>query len=74
MKMTKNQIEIMKHTISDKDRNWFGCDDSSTDGKDFEKLVENGYAAKQKAASWMRENTIYSLTQLGKDFIREYTK
>lgn len=74
MKMTKNQFEIMEHTISGKDRNWFGCDESSKDGKDFEELVANGYATKQKAASWMGEDTIYSLTSLGKDFIREFTK
>ena len=69
MKVTKIQRELMKHTISDPGRNWFGTNLGGKDSQEFEKLVEAGYANKQPAPSWSGDDVIYTLTQKGKDLI-----
>ncbi len=70
LKLTKNQIKIMKHAISGPCRNWFGTDKDSRDGKEFEILVCAGYATKQKGPSWCGDETIYRLTEKGKEALR----
>lgn len=64
--LTEYQIKLMKHTVSEPNRNWFGTDKNGKDGIEFEKLVEIGYATSEVAASWMGDDTIYRLTKEGK--------
>lgn len=72
--LNKNQIEIMKHTISDPKRNWFGTGYGCQDSTDFEELVKLGLAGSRKAADWMGDEVIYSLTQKGKDYLDQLPK
>ena len=69
MDLTKNQIDLMKHTISGHDRNWFGTKYRTLDSAEFEKLVELGLATKEKAQAWMGDEVIYRLTTAGKKAI-----
>lgn len=65
MKLTKKQIELMKHTISGQNRNWFGTSPGK-DADEFEKLVSLGLAIKEKPPSWMGDDVLYRLTTAGK--------
>ena len=66
MELTENKINLMKHTVSSPNRNWFGTSYGCKDSDEFEELVKEGYATKQKASSWMVDDVIYSLTDKGK--------
>lgn len=65
IKLNKNQIAIMKHTIKNPGRNWFSTGYKDHDSIDFEKLVKEGYATKQTAPDWTCDDVIYSLTKEG---------
>jgi len=69
--LTKYQIDMMRHTVSDPGRNWFGTNYGGKDSDEFEKLVKSGHATKQRAASWMGDDVIYSLTDEGKAAIKK---
>ena len=47
MKITEAQKDLMKHTISGQNRNWFGTSFDCKDSKEFEQLVDAGYATKE---------------------------
>ena len=64
--LTEYQIGLMQHTISGQNRNWFGTDKESKDGKEFAKIVDLGYATAETPPSWMGDEVIYRLTQEGK--------
>ena len=66
MELNKTQIDLMKHTVSDPGRNWFGTGFDCKDSTEFEKLVKEGYATKHKPQSWMGDDVIYCLTDKGK--------
>lgn len=72
--LTEHQIEVMKHTVSDPGRNWFGTSYNNEDSDAFEELVKEGYATKHEPASWMGDEVIYRLTQKGKDALSEKEK
>lgn len=71
MELTENQIDLMKHTISDRGRNWFGTSYGTDNSDEFEKLVEHKLATKEKPPSWMGDGVIYRLTAAGKEAIKE---
>ena len=73
MELTEHQTAIMRHTISGRNRNWFGTDPESKDGIEFEKLVVDGLATKQKAPEWMGQGeTIYRLTDAGRKYLIDH--
>ena len=67
IKLTDFHIELMKHTVSDPNRNWFGTSYGGKDSKAFEELVEVGYATSENPPSWMGDDVIYRLTTIGKE-------
>lgn len=67
--ITKYQKDLMSHTISGPDRNWFGTSFDCKDSIEFEKLVNAGYATRETPPSWMGDDVIYRLTKKGKDII-----
>jgi hypothetical protein len=69
MDLTKNQIDLMKHTVSERSRNWFGTNYRTPDSAEFEKLVEHGLATKEEPPAWMGDDVIYRLTSAGKKAI-----
>lgn len=69
MKLTKYKLDLMKHTISDKERNWFGTNLGGKDSKEFDELVSVGYASKHPAPPWSGDEVIYRLTNEGKKAI-----
>lgn len=70
MELSKLQIDIMKHTIKDRGRNWFGTSFKCSDSVEFEKLVSVGYATSENPPSWMGDDVIYRLTADGKEAIK----
>lgn len=66
IKLTSNHIELMSHTISETNRNWFGTSYGCKDSDDFEQLVDVGYATKETPPKWMGDDVIYRLTKTGK--------
>lgn len=68
MEVTKNQIDLMKHTMQ-QDRNWFGTSLDCDDSREFEKLVKLGLAVSRKPESWMGDEILYHLTDEGKSFL-----
>ena len=70
MELTQYQLDLMKHTVSGANRNWFATNYNCKDSDEFEKLVEAGYATKQPAAKWMGDDVIYRLTRKGKEAIK----
>ncbi len=66
MKLTKLQREVMAHTISGPNRNWFGTGLGCPDSDAFEELVEAGLATKETPPSWMGDDVIYRLTEAGR--------
>ena len=70
MNITDYQREIMEHTISGPNRNWFGTDFKCKDSTEFEKLVEGGLATKETPPSWMGDDVIYRLTTEGKEALK----
>ena len=69
MQLTKNQIDLMQHTISGPGRNWFGTSFNTDNSAEFEKLVKLDLATKETPPSWMGDDVIYRLTQKGKNKI-----
>ena len=69
MNITKHQKELMKHTVSGPNRNWFATNYWGKDSDNFELLIADGYARKQGAPSWSGDDVIYSLTDKGKEYI-----
>ena len=67
MELTKLQKELMAHTISGPNRNWFDADADSRDSKSFEGLVKEKFATKEQAPEWMGGGIIYRLTSKGKE-------
>jgi len=67
MKISKYQKELMQHTISGHDRNWFGTGLDCKDAEEFEKLVDAGYATKETPPTWMGDDVIYRLTSAGRN-------
>ena len=65
--LTKNQRELMEHTINGCNRNWFATSQRSDDSKEFNKLVSIGYASAEPAPDWSGDDVIYRLTQKGKE-------
>jgi len=70
-KITKHQKAIMKHAISEPNRNWFGTSKTSRNAVEFEKLVEAGYATRKVTAPWMGDEVIYRITKAGRKAISE---
>lgn len=66
MGITKIQRQLMEHTISGPDRNWFGTGLENKDSEEFEKLVACGYATSEIPPAWMGDEVIYRLTDEGK--------
>lgn len=71
MKITKYQRDLMEHTISGHNRNWFGTSYGGKDSEEFEKLVIAGLATRRAHASWMGDDVIYSLTKEGKALLNK---
>jgi len=71
-KITKHQKAIMKHAISEPNRNWFGTHKHNRNSVEFEKLVEAGYATRKATAPWMGDEVIYRITKEGRKAISEY--
>ncbi len=71
MNITDYQRQIMEHAVSGPNRNWFGTDFNCKDSNEFEKLVENGLATKEKAPTWCGDDVIYRLTSEGKTALRD---
>lgn len=69
--LTKNQIGIMKHTVSDRDRNWFGTSKGCQDANDFDELVKLGFAEEHQPPSWSGDTALYSLTEEGKKIVNK---
>lgn len=69
MNPTEYQLELMRHTVSGPDRNWFGTDLKGKDSIEFEKLVAAGYATSETPPSWMGDDVIYRLTSEGKELL-----
>ncbi len=67
---TKHQIEIMQHTISEPNRNWFATGKNTFDAHQFEILVEGGFATREQAPQWAVDDVIYRLTEKGKLIVR----
>lgn len=64
--LTDYQKELMRHTVSGPNRNWFGTDLKCKDSIEFEKLVSLGLATSETPPSWMGDEVIYRLTPAGK--------
>lgn len=71
--LSKYQIELMKHTISDHDRNWFGTSDNTRDYNEFINLVSLGFARKIPAPSFWGDDVVFILTDEGKQALRMQT-
>jgi len=69
-KITIYQLDLMKHTMSDGGRNWFGTGYDTKDSAEFEKLVKLKLATSEKAVSWMGDDVIYRLTESGKLIVK----
>lgn len=69
--LTKNQIGIMKHTVSDRERNWFGTSKGCQDANDFDQLVKLGFAVDRQPPPWSGDTALYSLTEEGKKIVNE---
>jgi len=69
MELTKLQRQIMEHTISGPQRNWFGTSYGCPDSDAFEELVKSGFATKEEPPSWAGDDVIYRLTSAGKAII-----
>lgn len=69
MIITEYQKDLMRHTVSGLNRNWFGTLINCKDGIEFEKLVSVGLATSEKPPSWMGDDVIYRLTKAGKNAI-----
>lgn len=67
--ITKYQKDLMEHTISGPNRNWFGTSKNCKDGIEFEKLVNAGLATSEMPPAWMGDDVIYRLTKSGKNAI-----
>jgi len=66
MIITKYQKNLMEHTTSGPNRNWFGTSKNCKDGIEFEKLVTAGLATSETSPTWMGDGVIYRLTKSGK--------
>lgn len=69
--ITKIQRDLMKHTISGYDRNWFGTTFDSDNAKEFDKLAKIGLVTSSKPPSWMGDDIIYRLTDEGKKELKK---
>ena len=69
MEVNKKQLDLMKHTVNGPGRNWFATSKNCNDAVEFDKIVKMGFATSCKAASWMGDDVIYSLTKDGKDYV-----
>jgi hypothetical protein len=67
--ITEYQRQLMKHTVSGPNRNWFGTGFNCKDSVEFEKLVVLELATKETPPAWMGDDVIYRLTQKGKELI-----
>lgn len=65
-KLTDYQLELMRHTVSGPNRNWFGTDNKGKDVVEFDKIVKMGYATSTYAPVWSGDDIIYRLTKEGK--------
>lgn len=70
MLITTTQRQLMEHTISGPDRNWFGTSYGCNDAEEFDKLVKKGYATSETPPSWMGDDVIYRLTPEGKEILQ----
>ncbi len=61
----------MRHAVNGPHRNWFGTSCGCKDAIEFEKLVDAGYATKRKAAPWMGDDVLFSLTKTGMKIVDE---
>jgi hypothetical protein len=73
-KITKYQKAIMKHAISEPNRNWFGTLKNSRNSVEFEKLVGAGYATRKVTEPWMGDEVIYRITKEGRKALELYYK
>jgi len=72
LQISNYQRELMVHTIGDGfSRNFFGTGLGSKESKEFEKLVNAGYAKKRLAPDWMVDDVIYQITSAGRDALGE---
>ena len=68
IEVTKNQAELMQHTIglnSGGGRNFFGTSLGYSDSNEFLLLVDLGLATTHKAPDWSGDDVIYRLTSEG---------
>jgi hypothetical protein len=63
--LTKRQKELMEHTLSSINRNWFATENNSDDAKEFRYLVEQGLATSEEATKWMGDDVVFRLTDKG---------
>lgn len=68
--ITKLQRDLMEHTISGHNRNWFGTNKTTTDAIEFDKLVEMGFASIHSAPSWAGDDVMYKLTPKGRKALK----
>lgn len=68
--ITKIQRQLMEHTVGELNRNWFGTGKNTDDAKEFDKLVEMGFAVSERPNSWMKDEVLYRLTPKGRKAIQ----
>ena len=71
MEVSVHELEIMRHTISDQNRNWFGTSKESKDCNAFERLASKGLATKRSAPSFWGDDFVFSLTEKGCELVKE---
>jgi len=74
MEITIYQRQLMEHTISGPNRNWFGTSKNCLDGKEFERLVAAGFATSETPPAWMGDEVIYRLTPDGRKALGQEQK
>ena len=73
-RLTKRQLEVMTHTVSSPDRNWFGTSYDCQDAVIFGELISRGLATAETAPDWMGDDVIFRLTDKGKEAVNWYGK
>jgi hypothetical protein len=71
MEISNHELEIMRHTISGPNRNWFGTSEKSKDCAPFDRLCGLGLATKSPAPSFWGDDFVFSLTEKGREMVIE---
>ena len=74
--LTKNQIDILKHTVGFDSgtpfyRNHFVAGEGHYDMPDIKILVEADMMIERKAPSWMNDDPVFLVTEKGKELLLE---